>query len=455
MARSFLPVLLLSALTNLAPALSESSEAARKELEAALNAEDDSKAQAGTTRSGRSTQSYLRTLNASLELEDRQQVTSMLDQISNAYNSPAASQALAKLQASLAADVRKQEDDFIAEAAAITKEISETIPKATKITDLDPLLEKIDALSRSRGNRQRSERVSNELENLRRLENFTSSWQDYLQALGTGQRTRANQLLRNLSGNESRLPVPRSLVISMIQEDTPEAAKANEPLPSITELDQIEPTLRKLRAISMNSRNSSSGIYPENLDQAIQSLATLDKTYQDFKAGLPTNLGLILRQDGSHFGNQADPAYTAALRVKLLLLVLPGYLGIPDEAAKPDEDIARYLDRVEKTSAEKGDAATCARVIETWVAFEPGAAGASAARSLLVAFRAGQAQEVAGQAFQAAVSYQNALAAGPSTALAGLIGKRLEEIKRSNPEEYKRASSIPASTRGKGRNDAE
>lgn len=445
MARSYLPILILSALANLAPALSESSEAARKELETAITAEDESKVQAGSSRSGRSGQSYLRMLGLSLETEDRQQINSLLDQISGSYSTPAVNQALSKLQASLTADYRKQEDDFLAAAAAVTKEVSETIPKATKITDLDPLLEKQEALIRSRGNRQRSQQVYAAVESLQKLRTFTSSWQDYLQALEGGQRSRANQLLRSLSSEGASLPVPRSLVISLIRETTPDAAKTDKALPTATELDQIAPVLQQLQAISLSTRQSSSGIYPENLDQAIRSLAALEKAYQDFKAGLPTNLNSIIRQDEySRHSSEADQPSTAALRVKLLLLVLPAYLGIPEEAPKPGEDVIRYLDRVEKEAAAKNDATTCVRVIETRLVFEPAGANANATKSTLVAFRAGQAQEVASQPFQAAVSYQSALAAGPGVTLASLIGKRLEEIKRTHPEEYKKASSSPA-----------
>ena len=437
MVRSFIPILLLAAIVSSSSALSEPGEAAKQELYAAIKAEDEAKTKPGSSGSGRSGVAYMRNLDETVNQGNKQQIDYSLTQIAENYRTPAVSQALAKLQAALNVDAKAQEDAALAKIDALQKEVGEVIGKATKTKDLDPLLEKMEKLMESRSER-RSEKISNAYQALRPMKQFVATWQDYLQARATGNRPKANQILSGLTSANGPLPVPRSMVIALIDGSTPAPAEAGAKPEEIKELDQIAPAIRQLRASAMTDRMISQSSGPMESELTIRALVPLDAAYQNFKAGLPVNIESILKPTDQPATSATS---IAGLRAKLLLLVLPRQLGIaPNSSPKSGENVVQFLDRVEKEAGDRGDAAACIRVIETKQALNQSESAPAPKAAGLDFFRAGQAREAASQPQFAAISYQMALESGINPTLATMIGKRLDEIKKTHPEEYKQAT---------------
>ncbi len=433
MFRSIFPILLSSALANTTFALSEPGEAAKQELHAAIKTEDESRAKPGASGSGRSGLAYIRNLDETTKQGNKQQIEYSLNQIAENYRSPAVSQALEKFQTALNLEAKELEEAELARIDSLLTEVGEVIRKAAKPKDLDAILDKMDKLGESRSER-RSEKLSAAYQAMRPTRQFAASWQDYLQALASGSRNKANQILRNLTSTNTSIPVPRSLVIALIDESASPSAGAGAMPQEIKELDQMAPVLRHLRAMAMTDRANSSTPDPLGTEWSILALAPLDKAYQDFKAGLPVNLDLILQQGDPQTITGASAI--AGLKAKLLLLLLPRHLGLSQAATpKPGETVAQFLDRTEKEAGERGDDTTCIRVIETRLALK----STSPITPGLAAFRAGKAREAAGQPLLAAFSYHAALKSETSLTLAALIGRRLDEIERTHPEEYKQA----------------
>lgn len=446
MTRAILPLALLTSFAALSPALTESVEQARKELHAVVKTEEENQKSTGK-RPRMGSSSYLSDLDRKLDTAERQEIDVGLDRIVTNYPSPAVSQAVEKLRITLKLEAKKLEDDELASIDALRKELGEAIPKANTPEDLDDLLEKLVTLINGTSD-HRTAKVTNAISDLTPLKTFTSSWQDYLQARNAGEADKADQILSYLSSTNGQIPIPRSTVLARIGQNPPAppapaaaAAPAKESprgLRDITELDQMTALLQELREMSQNVRERPPGFDQRTTESCINALAPLEKIYQNFKTGLPTDLAFLSER------NDSSAAVTALssipqLKAKLLLLVLPAQLGIPqDDAPRPGETVIAFLNRTEKAAAERGDAATCTGVIDARLALDSTGSLVEMEKISLRSFRAGQAQETAGQLLSAVRSYQSALQSGPGPSLATLVGKRLEEIKRTHPEETRK-----------------
>lgn len=445
MTRAFLALVFLTSLAPLSAALTEPGDQARKELHAAVKTEEENLSKSSGKRPRMGAASYLNDLDRKLGQGERQEIDVSLDRIISNYPSPAVSQAVEKLRTILTLEAKKLEDDELASINALRKETREAIPKANTPKDLDEVLEKLVALINS-PSEQRSEKVADAIGELIPLKIFTASWQDYLQAREAGEGAKADQILHYLAASDEQIPVPRSTVlarIGQIPKAPPAVVVPSKESPrspdEITELDQMTDALRELREISQNLREKPRGFDQRNAGLSISALSMLEKTYQDFKAGLPTDLAFLTPRHDSAEAVRALPSISL-LKAKLLLLVLPAQLGIPEgDSPKPGETVVDFLNRTEKAAAESGDAATCIGVIDARLTLDGTGSLAEMEKTALLSFRAGQAQETAGQITMALRSYQDALRSGPGMSMATLIGKRLEEIKRTHPEETRKA----------------
>ncbi len=444
MTRACVTLAFLTSFAPLCPALTESTDQARKELHAAVRTDDESQPPSTGKRARMGAATYLKDLDRKLDLGERQEIEICLERILTNYRSPAVSQAAEKLRTALTLEAKKQEDDELASIAALRKEVGETIEKANNPKDLDGVIERLVALINSTAD-HRTDKVTDAISRLTPLKTFTSSWQDYLLAREAGEEAKANQILRYLAGSGSEIPIPRSTVLARMAQNpkapAPAAAAAGKSPPSavdITELDQISAAIRQLRGMFQDAATRPSGFDQRTLLSCINTLGTLEKTYQDFKAGLPTDLSFLTDKHDPAVAVTALPSIPL-LKAKLLLLVIPSQLGLQgDDAPRPGETVSAFLDRTEKAAAGRGDATICLGVLDARLSLESAGSLAEMEKAALRAFRAAHAQETAGELLPAVRSYQNALRSGPGPSLATLIGKRLEEIKRTHPEETRK-----------------
>ncbi|RYD24392.1 MAG: hypothetical protein EOP88_00260 [Verrucomicrobiaceae bacterium] len=444
MIRAFLPLVLLTSLAPLSRALDESREKAKEELNAALKTEDEARLKSASRASRLTAVSYMKDLERKLEQGDPGEIESSLEQITLKYPVPAVAEAAAKLRSSITQESKRKEDAELAVIDSLRKEVSEAVPKAANTRDLDGLIEKLVAQIHSTSD-HRTNKVTEANSGLIPLKIFASGWQDYLQARDAGEEMKANQILRYLSSTDEQAPVPRSTILARII-PSPAAApptappESRPPLSSqITELDQMTPALRELREMSENLRPSPAEFDRNNARATINALSALEKTYQDFKAGLPTDLSFLSQLRSSPDLIAAQPSISQ-LKAKLLILVLPTQLGLgAEDGPQPGESVITFLSRIEKTAAERGDTSICIGAINAKLTLRKEDALVDMERSALLSFQAAQAQETAGQMAAAVESYQNALRAGAGHAMATLVGKRLESIRKSHPAETRKA----------------
>ena len=427
-----------------AQAFDEAAETAKNGLISAIKAEDQSRLKPGTTGSGRSGIAYIRSLDQAFQQGSRQQIEYSLGQIAETYRSPEVANAIDGFQTTLLKDAEQRESAEMAALDALSKEVKSVLKSATKAADLDALLEKFNKLGENTSER-RSERLSAAYQAIRPAKSFVSNWQDYLQALEKGNRNKANQLLQNLASSSGSTPVPRSMLIALIDETSESSDPPDVAPQEIKELDEIAPSLRKMRALSMSHRSGSAFPRAMEAESLARSLTQIDRAYQNFNAGLPMTLD-FLAPTGETTA-VADNATAARLKAKLLLLVLPRLAGAPEKtAAKPGEDALALVERMIREAGERGDLPGCVRAIEIGQTLKRGTTITDVASNPLASARAGQSYEAAGQYALAVFSYQNALGAGCDLTLAALIGKRLEALKRDHPDDYKQATeshSIP------------
>jgi hypothetical protein len=202
-------------------------------------------------------------------------------------------------------------------------------------------------------------------------------------------------------------------------------------LAKIKSLDDIQAALGELRQLRSESSNYERN---EEVNAVLSALMPLDRTYQEFKAGLATSLEL-----NNNFGNplSVGNATLARLKADLMLLMIPRYVGAPaGTQAKPGEDVVQFLTRLGDEAKASGNVATVLRVRETLRLVQRGNTYSSGDISGMSSFISAQNQETAKQPMLAVISYQAALKSGSDLVPAKLIGERLEAIKAEFPKEY-------------------
>jgi hypothetical protein len=174
-----------------------------------------------------------------------------------------------------------------------------------------------------------------------------------------------------------------------------------------------------------------------------QALTAIERTYQDFQAGLPTSLQMSPGFSGAGNNEVIGMATIARLRRELFLLVLPRYVGAPpDTKAKPDESISEFLDRIDAEASASGQLELRVRVQQTQRLLNAADRASYQEVTGLNNFVAAQNQEAAGQIMLAVTSYQQALRSGNSLIPAEFIGTRLAALKEAHPDDYRQGMEL-------------
>jgi hypothetical protein len=214
--------------------------------------------------------------------------------------------------------------------------------------------------------------------------------------------------------------------------EAPPLGQVDEIVTKVKSLDQVADGIKELRNIQ-----GRSGYVGAEVAATLTALVSIERTYREFQAGLPTKLEAWSTQTP----DRTSPAIIP-LKVQLLLLVLPRYLNVPaDLAPKPSENVSAYLQRIVDEARARADSALMTRARDAQRFFASGYNPFST--DMATAFMtAAKNQETAGQYMLAVVSYQNALRNGGEAVPAKLIGEKLAALKAAHPQEYEEGMKI-------------
>jgi hypothetical protein len=165
----------------------------------------------------------------------------------------------------------------------------------------------------------------------------------------------------------------------------------------------------------------------------ITELDGLNTLYKEIQANSSTQISLL---DNAH--------RFIDLRLQLILLTLPHYLGLPgDFRPQPNETVGQFLDRV-MADAKKTEnwplllkEEEASRIVARGIS--GGFISANSSSGALKSFIIGQNQEQAGQYSSAVLSYQEALRDTEGMVPLILVRDRLASIKKDHSKEYDEA----------------
>ncbi len=368
--------------------------------------------------------------------------TQLLSQTSQMFRSEEVRSEITQVLAAIKAENIKTEKAQIDQLQEILDQARSVVKKASTPADLDAMIQ---ALQENRGRNNSYQTTNPDLRllstQIEQSAQFLIQWQNYLAAKADNNSKKAKETLQTLSNSNFYGLMPRSEILALLAapEKPDVAIKAPEKqssadevemvLSATNDLESIATAIKKLRELRDPKRYDDNGV----VNSTIQALSPIDKTYQDFKAGLATNIESYQNYSNAEIGT----AKIAELKRKLLLLVLPRYVGVSDGfEAKPDETVNDFLNRLATEAKERGDTSVGLRIKEVSRLLSRGSAFSNSDQTGLHALISGQNQEAAGQFMLAVVSYQNALKSGSDLVPAKLIGERLAAIQKSHPEDY-------------------
>jgi hypothetical protein len=278
------------------------------------------------------------------------------------------------------------------------------------------------------------------------LYEFIRQWQDYLAGVEAGNTDAARAKLGSLISSSRDFSgfMPRSELLAKLNELQKQAGlvkdgkaaspetieqQAREIVIKTKTLDEIPRAIAEIEALVATNRNTG---FASNTPLA--TLRTFNRNYEELKKGLAANISLSALTSGSSFeGNEA----LTSLRNQLILFALPRVLALPaGESAKPDENIATFLQRVLDSAKEKQNWTLAGRIVDVAQTLSLNVVASSSDRTALQSFLAGSNQERARQFALAVSSYQAALRTGSQIVAAELIGDHLEAIRKDHPQEF-------------------
>ncbi len=434
-AKKLMAILFLSIAAH-SQALPVDMKKAGEELIATLKAEAKAVAGEDGDNQGAALKQYLRQVQAALAQNNRRQVAQYLDNFGDYEPTEKVQEQVTAIKEAIKEESQRNTDAIAAELKGILGSASEAVARAAEPADLDKVLV---SLSRNRNQRD-SDEIDNNDPNIRRLQSdisnarqFVSSWQDYLHASDSGNFSQATQTLRNLASQESTL-IPRSQIIARIDFENSGNNDIPKILGGVKTLDDMKDAIRKLAVVQ--SVNRSSGSESGELRDTVQTLCRLEKTYREFRAGLPVNPEVI--QQTNDTTESVSKLNFVELRASLLLLVLPRYLDLPEELqAKPGETVQDFLKRAAEDAVRREDSAASRRITEASQLFVKSGSFNQTDLEALRDYTAGQNQMAASQYLLAVLSFQKALKSGSDLIPAAKTGAILELIHKEHPEEYK------------------
>lgn len=372
---------------------------------------------------------------------DSPQFLESISQISAYFTSEPVLKSLGVLQKELRDEREANEKATMATIKDALAGAEKAVREAKVTADLDETISTLGKFRRRYGSGQRSEELNAAYNQVEPTLQFVTNWQNYLSAKIGGNLQSANDALRNLMNNNGPYLIPRSEILALVRdvskiERAPDQSSPQEAIDQIIagikSLADVDDGIRKLRKLQEGNRSNNSSWEP--LNNLMQSLLLIDKTYQDFKAGLAVNIEIYSRH--SNVTGQGN-ALVSSLQSELYLLLLPRYVGAPQGTkARPDENVPRFMERIGKEAKERGDIIVASRTHEALRILQRGSSFSNTDMEGLRTFVAGQNQEVAGQWMLAVISYQTSLKSGSDLVPSKVIGERLAALRSAYPKEF-------------------
>ena len=369
------------------------------------------------------------------------------------------------LSAQLRGEREAQEKKTTDEINAALKRAAGAVRTAKTAADLDNVLHELGQFGERRNEQQSSSAVSSALNKVQPMLQFVTRWQDYLANLASGNTQAASEALNNLAGNNNMNQpdlIPRSEILARIQtlrqprqknsadnaakESQPDELTVEKPLRfekstrtivfDIKKLDELKGVIQAFENLQQKPEFSG---YNEAISNILQTLEPLNRSYEELKAGLATNIEIPSRDlEKSTLQNEVVP-----LRAELILLALPRYLGLPPKTVpKPGEGPYDFLSRITADAIARKDYLLASRARETQRLLLEGTRKDPNANSQAELFVTANNQEVAGQYSLAVLSYEKALASGTDLVPPKIIGDRLAAIKADHPQEFQQGLDL-------------
>jgi len=362
-------------------------------------------------------------------------------------------------------DREKREEKSLEEINATLKRAEVTVQTANKTADFDSVLRDLNQLQKIR-TPQNSVEVSAALNQVDAAIEFTTQWQNYYSSTAAGHTESARQALESLCNSRTLQLgwIPRSEILSRLnfminppmpsndgsaevkpagQLDHPSVEKPLRINPSTGAIEFDAKRLSDLpgivNALTPMLRNSDFGSYQQFILDSLNVLAPLNKAYLDFQSGLPASVEVAFKE--SNLGSLQG--IVTPLRVELLRLVLPRYLGLAsDTVPKSGEVPYEFLGRISTEAIHRGDYPLAARAIEVQRLIKEGTPPDPELKSQAELLVSGDNFSASAQFSLAVVSYEQALASGSNLIPPKIIGEKLEAIKAAHPEEYRQGLEL-------------
>jgi len=370
---------------------------------------------------------------ASTELE------TALEQLPIYFPSDAIRKQCEQLAAQLRAEREAKEKAAVAEIEIALKKAADSVRAAKSASDLDGVVEKLDALKTSQGDPERSSpAMARVLQRVEPAKDFVTLWQTYLAQRDAGAGYEMQQTLSKLSDLTWADAIPRSEILKLSlhanrQETVPPIAiqnvneEVNRIIAGIKSPAEISDAITALRQLI--ARRGPNGL--TSPEQAISEMTEMERAYRAFSAGLPANVPMLARDSAAPYKDALLP-----VRAQLITMVLPRYLGLSE--TKPDDGEGPYdfLSRIVADAIKREDYLLAARALQTRQMLGEGTSYGGNESSQAGLFVVAHNQEVAGQFALAVASYEKALAISSDLIPPKAIGDRLAAIKADHPQEF-------------------
>jgi hypothetical protein len=371
-----------------------------------------------------------------------------------------------EISTQLEAERQAKEQQKLAEMDVALKAAGDAVRSSKKAQDLDLTVQSLGALQNQRDTMSGSMAISMELNKVQSALRFVTRWQDYLAATEAGNRATALNILENLSNMDGYAVelMPRSEILHRINVNPTESEEPAPPtektklsdalsgikysataggasLPSLSVENQVAAIISRIKApddlagalFELHKVDPDYQAWRGDARSLIQALARLNNAYQEFNAGMATQIE-VLRPSVNELPPLPNPV--PEVRSQILTLVLPRYLGLsPEVKAKPGEGPSGFLKRISAEAAARGDYQLAARADDTEAYLRYGES-LHASDSQASLFITAQNQETAGQFVLAVDSYEKALALPFRVVPPKVIGERLAAIKAQHPHEF-------------------
>lgn len=380
---------------------------------------------------------YMRQVKAALAQDDNRSTSQYLENYGEYNPSKKIVEAVAGLKKAIKNEQQQKSQNMIQELQSILDSAKEKVARATEPEELDKIL---DTLSRARegmnynqGYESNNSVIQSLLSEIGNARQFVTSWQDYLQAVNSGNTSRASSSLRNIASQE-RVLIPRSQIIARMETERPSHEDAAKIIEAVKTPQDMKGAIAKLTTMQRATSNSSDSDSPEIRD-SLRTLSRYEKIYQEATAGLPVNIESLGQSSDS--SDLTRDLKFIQLRTNLLAQILPGILALPDDSKLTEgEKIDHYLTRAMQAAIARGDTAACRRIDKAAQVFVRTSTFSPSDTTALKCFEAGQSQMEAGQYALAVVSLQNALKSGSTFISPKKISEMLTRMEKEQPTEY-------------------